>query len=257
MPNLTKLSVLLALLCLCSSARALVLDWDTVTWAPGTFTHSYDVDPDPAKPGNDVTVTVGGDTNRLTTDPASGTQTPAITVSLEGGTSPVQAALHIAADLHTNDTITLTINFLPQYALGVQYVSFTIFDIDTETNADEIHNMYALAPDGITKIFPTITLGSGVSSSGSGLGRVLTGIAPSPNTGAGSDTGNATFDFGTNLVGSVTFTFANTPGAPRLQQIALSDISFVPEINPAFSAVAACLAAIGVSLRRRTKKTLR
>lgn len=248
--NLAKISAVLALSCFCANAHAIVLDWDAITWPPGTLANSFDIDP--INPGNEITITLSGDTNRLTTDPATGTQTPATTFSLEGGTSPVEAALHIAADLHTNDKITFTVSFSP----GVHDVTFTLFDIDTETNADEIRNIYALAPDG-TQIAPTITnLGSAVSLSGSGLSQLLVGTASSPNTGPGSDNGNATITFA-GYISSFTFTLENTPGTPKLEQIALSDISFVPETNPSLSALAICLAAIGLTIFQHTRQPRR
>jgi hypothetical protein len=46
-----------------ATVNAVVVDWDTLTWTPGTFINSYDVDP--AKAGNDVTVTVSGNTGQL------------------------------------------------------------------------------------------------------------------------------------------------------------------------------------------------
>jgi len=252
--NFGKISAVLALSCFCASAHAIVLDWDTITWPAGTLANSFDIDP--SQPGNDITITLSGATHRITTDPATGTQTPATTFSLEGGTSPVEAALHIAADLHTNDKITYTVTFSPQYLLGVLDVTFTLFDIDTETNADEIRNIYALAPDG-TQIAPTITnLGSAVSLSGSGLSQLLVGTASSPNTGPGSGNGNATITFA-GYISSFTFTQENTPGTPRLEQIALSDIAFVPETNPSLSALGICLAAMGLTIFQRTRQPRR
>jgi hypothetical protein len=79
-----------------ASANAVVLDWSTVTWTAGSLSNSYDVDP--AKPGNDITVAISGDTNMLQTDPTTGFQTPAITSSLEGRTFPVQPSLQLAAN---------------------------------------------------------------------------------------------------------------------------------------------------------------
>src|SRR5436190_593234 len=43
-----------------ATSRAVTLDWDTVTWTAGSLSNSYDIDA--ARPGNDVTVTVSGNT---------------------------------------------------------------------------------------------------------------------------------------------------------------------------------------------------
>ena len=89
--------------------RAALVNWDVLSWTPGALSNSYDVDP--GNPGNDVTFTVSGSTSTFTNDSATGTLTPAITMSLAGGLSPVQSSLQLAANLHTNSTITMTVGF--------------------------------------------------------------------------------------------------------------------------------------------------
>src|ERR1700732_2881128 len=79
------------------TAHAVILDWSAVTWSPGSLSNSFDVDP--SNPGNDVTVTFGGDTGRFATDPTTGIQTPAIDSTMEGGTSPVQKSLDLSMGL--------------------------------------------------------------------------------------------------------------------------------------------------------------
>ena len=44
-------------------AQAVTLDWDGVTWTAGSLSNSYDIDP--VRPGNDITVTVSGNTTLL------------------------------------------------------------------------------------------------------------------------------------------------------------------------------------------------
>ncbi len=44
-------------------AATLTLDWNLVTWAPGQLSQSFDIDP--SNPGNDITITVSGNTNRI------------------------------------------------------------------------------------------------------------------------------------------------------------------------------------------------
>jgi hypothetical protein len=224
------------------------VNWDVLTWAPGTLSNSYDVDP--SNPGNDVTFTVSGTTNTFTNDKASGVMTPAITNSLAGGLSPVQKSLELAADLRTNSKITMTVSFSPLYTLGVKNVSFSLFDIDLETNKDRISSIYGIALDG-SKVAPTITFGSAISRTGSGLGQVLSGVDASPDTGPGSGAGTATISFGSTPIKGFTFTWTNSNGAPFYQQIAMGDIFFdvVPEPNAA--AVATLICILAATIRRR------
>ncbi|MEY2510328.1 MAG: hypothetical protein QOE26_1091 [Verrucomicrobiota bacterium] len=232
-------------------AHALVLDWDTVAWTPGSLNNSYDLTGDAV---NDITVTITGqNSNIFTNDPATGMLTPALTQSLTGGLTPAQNSLDIAANLHTNSNLTVQLTFGGQYGLATN-VSFTIFDIDITTNSDIITNIYGVAADG-THIAATITnLGSAVTPSGSLLTQKLTGNAGSADN---SGDGNATISFGGVAITDVFFTFGNNAGAPRYQDIAIGDISFtpVPEMNPAAASAISCLLALGAILvfQRRAK----
>jgi hypothetical protein len=229
---------------------AALVNWDVLTWTPGSLSNSFDVDP--SNPGNDVTFTITGTKNDFTNDQASGVLTPAITNSLAGGLSPAQKSLELAANLYTNSKITMTVNFSPLYTLGVTNVSFSIFDIDIETNKDRISGIYGVALDG-THVAPTITFGPAITRTGSGLGTVLTGVDSSPDTGPASGLGTATFSFGSTPIKGFAFSWTNSAGGPKYQQIALGDIFYqavVPEINPLPFAMLVC--ALAVSLRRRT-----
>jgi hypothetical protein len=235
------------------SANALVLDWDGVAWSPGSLINSYDLNGDAI---NDVTITVNSQqANIWQNDPTSGLQTPVVNQTLTGGILPAQNSLMLAANLHTNSSATVQLS-LPG-TLGSINVSFTIFDIDVTTNSDIISNIYGVALDG-THIAATITnVGPAATLSGSGLTYKLTGNAASPDN---SGNGNATISFGSTLISGVFFTFGNTAGAPRYQDIAIGDINFtpVPEINPAAVSVGSCLLAIGMMVfvhRRRKAKT--
>jgi hypothetical protein len=236
------------------SAHALVLDWDSVTWNPGSLNNSYDLNGDSV---NDVTVKITSQNPGVfTTDPATGTQTPTINQSTTGGLTPVENSLMIAANLHTNSNLTVQLTFTGVQA-GASNVSFTIFDIDVTTNSDIISGIYGVAPDG-THIAATITnVGSAVTQTGAGLGQVLTGNAASANSGAGSANGDATISFAATIT-DIFFTFSNTAGAPRYQDIAIGDITFtpVPEMNPALSAAASCILAAGLTvfLKRRARR---
>jgi hypothetical protein len=234
---------------LIQSASAALVNWDVLTWAPGTLSNSYDVDPSNA--GTDVTFTVSGSTSTFTNDTTSGVLAPAITSSLQGGQSPVQKSLELAADLRTNSKITMTVTFSPLYALGVKNVSFSLFDIDLETNKDRISSIYGVALDG-THVAATITYGSAITVTGSGLGQALTGVTASPDTGPGSEAGTATISFGSTPIKGFAFSWTNSNGAPFYQEMAMGDISFsvVPEINPAATAMVICI--LAATIRRRS-----
>jgi hypothetical protein len=247
-----------------NSAHAVVLDWDSATWPAGTTNRSFNVDS--TNPGTDLTVSFSGSTDKFRNDPTTGLATPSINQSLEGGMNPVQKSLSLGVDFHQNSTITCTVNFSAGYTLGVENVSFTIFNVDffssgPESWQDVIRSISAVSADGVTMIAPTITFGSAVTHSGTGLNQTLTGNALVPDTGAGSGAGNVTISFGPNAIRSFTFTYADGLGSkpnPTFQNISIHDISFtpVPEINPAVSAIASCFLAFGatVFVQRRAKK---
>ena len=233
-------------------AHALILDWDSVAWTPGSLNNSYDLTGDAV---NDITINITrrGNGPVFTNDPTTGTLTPTINQTLTGGLSPVENSLMIAGNLFTNSDVTVQISLTGVYP-GAANVSFTIFDIDITTNSDIINTIYGLAPDG-THVAATITnVGSTINLSGSGLAQTLTGNGPSPDN---SGNGNATISFGAAVITDLFFTFSNNAGAPRYQDIALGDISFtpVPEINPAAASAISCVLAVGLTVftRRRAK----
>lgn len=241
-----------------TSAHALVLDWDAVAWANGSFSNSYDLTGDAI---NDITITAAAQQpNVWTLDPATGTQTPAVNQSLTGGLVPAENSLNLSANLKTNSNVTLQLSFTGAQP-GAANVSFTIFDIDITTNSDIIDTIYGVALDG-TLVAATITnVGSSVTLTGTGLNQTLIGTAPAANN---SSDGNATISFGSTIITDVFFTFSNTAGAPRFQNIGIGDISFtpVPEINPAATAAGSCIAAMGLTLllqrrARRARQALR
>jgi hypothetical protein len=252
--------LLLVMATFATAGHAVTLDWDGVTWTPGSLSNSFDVDP--AKPGNDITVTVSGSTAQLQPELVSpNPQTPAITTDFAGGLTPVENTLSLAVNF-TNQTqaITITVDFSALYTLGVENVSFTIFDVDFangggSTFQDQLRSITALSADGFTLIAPTITTSSANTLTG-GLSQVVTGIATANDTGAGSSNGNVTISFGATAIKSFTFTYGSGSGTaadPTYQHIGIYDINFtpVPEINPAWSAVGSCLVAFGLILRHR------
>ena len=237
-------------------ARALVLDWDGLTWTPGLLNNSYNLNGDAF---NDITVAITSQNQGVfTNDPTSGLMTPAINQTMTGGLVPPQNSLLIAANLHTQSNLTVHLSFMGGTAgnlPGANNVSFTLFDIDVTTNADIISNIYGVAPDG-SLVAATITnVGSAVTLAGTGLSQTLTGNAVTANN---SSAGNATISFGSALITDLYFTFGNTAGAPRFQDIALGDISFtpVPEMNPAVTASVSSFIAVGLTvfMQRRAKR---
>ena len=244
------------------TAHAMVLDWNTVTWSNSspiivnntvTLSNSYDLNGDTF---TDITVAVTAQNNStFTTDPTSGYMTPIINDSITGGQASGQRTLMIAGDLFTKSDLTVQISFFGGYP-GANNVSFSLFDIDITTNADIISGIYGLAADGTTHIAPTITnIGSTITPTGTGLGQMLEGNAPSANN---TSNGNVTLSFGSTIITSVFFTFSNTAGAPRYQDIAIGDISFspVPEMNPAMAAGVSCALALGLAVFARRRGAL-
>lgn len=238
-----------------NSANALILDWDAVTWNDGSLIDSYDLNSDAI---NDITITITSQqANIWALDPATGTQSPTVNQSLTGGLTPAQDALNLAANLKTHSDVTVQLSFTGSLP-GAANVSFTLFDIDVTTNSDIISGIYGVAYDG-THIAATISnVGSAVTLSGTGLNQVLTGNTASADSGPGSSNGNATITFGSTIITDVFFNFSNTAGAPRFQNIAIGDISFtpVPEMNPATTAAASCVAAMGLAIlvQRRARR---
>ncbi len=236
----------------CPVSKALTIDWDSVPWTNGSLINSLDVDP--ARPGNDVTVTVSGDTGRLQPELASpNPQTPAVTRAFDGGLTPGQRTLSLAVDFsNQSQVITVTVDFSAQYAQGVTNVAFTIFDVDFSntsgnTYQDQLSGIRAIGIDG-SLIAPIITTSANNTLSGTGLNQVVNGIASTTDTGANSGRGNVTISFGSAAIRSFTFSYGSGSGTvanPTYQHIGLHDITFtpVPEINPAWTAALSCMAA--------------
>lgn len=259
--KLFRIAFIAASVALCGKADAVTLDWGTATWTPGSLSNSYDVDA--GSPGNDITVSISGRTSELINDPVTGLPSPDISTAQEGGQNPVQPSLNIAANFgHQSRVVTVTVNFSSNYAAGVEGVSFAIFGIDRPGAAngyiDQVRAIYGVAMDG-TLVAPTITYGSSVTHTGTGLTQMLTGNNSVPRSGAGSENGNATITFSVPIK-SFSFSFGNDNPAsnnPLAQDFSFSDVTYspVPEINPALACTALCLIAGIVvhrqSLRRR------
>ena len=243
-------------------AAAIVLDWDTVTWTNGSLSNSFDIDP--GNTGNDVTVSVSGNTAQLGSE-TTGEQTPALTTNLTGGLSPRQKTLTIYLDLTSaTQAVTIAVDFSALYTQGVENVSFSLFDIDFANEGgngadfrDQLKSITATGMDG-TQIAPTITTSAGNSLSGSGLNQVVNGIATTPDAGTGAEAGNVTISFGSTAIRGFTFSYGSgviNKNDPTGQHMGLHDITFtpVPEINPAITAAVSCFAATGLVFFHRSR----
>jgi hypothetical protein len=244
--GLFALSLLtLALWLLPFTSQAVVLDWDSVNYSSGSFSQSFDIDS--SNPGNDVTITITGNTSYFAQNVNDNS-------NLAGGYSPTQQSLFMNMNYDTrNQFITVTVTF--NYAQGVQDVSFSIFDIDKSTagnNSGYTDKIVLLGKNlNGTLVAPTtITTHSANETVGSGTNIYVRGTASANDSGG---TGNADYTFsGTNTLASFSFTYgndSNAPNDPGNQWISLFDITYkprVPEWHPGLIASFACMMMVGV-----------
>jgi hypothetical protein len=237
-------------------ARAVLLDWDTLTWTAGSLSQSYDIDA--TNPGNDVTITITGNTSRL------GDSTPKLVTSVTGGLSPVEKSLQFYLDLSSRtEAITVTITF--NYTTGVDSLNFKLFDIDK--NLDPGNSVFQ---DQIRSIKGRMNTGPwvGAAVTGSASNTVAnSGTTNATVTGTGlnaenAGTGNATVNFGTNIVNSISFVYgsssSNSTTDPSIEWITLHDISYrkVPEVGSAAVIGGGCVLFLVLALFRARRKSL-
>jgi hypothetical protein len=263
MSSARRFFILLVIAACTPAALGVTLDWDAVAWTAGSLSNSYDIDP--SKAGNDITVTVSGNTAQLQPElVAPNPMTPAVTTDFQGGLATAQNTLCLAVNFaNQTQSVTVTVNFSATYTAGVQNVSFTLFDIDFSAASgnnyqDLLSSITALSIDGTTLVAPTITTSSNNTRSGSGLTQVVNGTISTSDLGGGSGNGNVTISFGAAAIKSLTFTYGSGSGTvadPTYQHVGMHDITFtpVPEINPAWSALGSCLVAAALILRHSAK----
>jgi len=253
-----------AVFAISSTASAVVVDWSTITWPNGSLTNSYDVDAGSA--GNDVTITVGGDTGQLQPSLVSpNPPTPAITQAFQGGLTTIPKALELALNLaNTTQAVTVTVTFSSNYTLGVNDISFQLFDIDyanagsSNNYQDLIKSITATSILGTT-IAPTITgVGPNTTLTGTGATQVLTGAASTVDTGAGSGNANATITYSSAVgIRSFTFTYGSTTAFldPTYQHVGIYNIDYsvVPEIDPSWFSFIACALLVCWNIRNSLK----
>ena len=170
---------------------------------------------------------------------------------LTGGLTGVNALqLYVVSEANTSSYIRTTVTF----ATPVINLSFQIWDVDAVAGqfADKIWNIQALAQGGGTVGATSVTSATaGYNTiSGSGLATVVLGTANAAN-----NTNQGTIDI--TFSGPITqfsFDWANNDAGLGAQAIGLGPLTYdvVPEYDPVFGVVAACLTAIlGEKLRRR------
>jgi hypothetical protein len=269
---LTRIRLLLILSAFaCTRLNAVTLDWSAVTWTnPGSFagdptiTNSYDIDA--SNPGNDITVSITGNTSQFTTSPFIGGQTPAINTAFEGGLGSGTKSLDLTVNFTSvAQSITVTVTFSAGYTGGVNLSAFKIFDVDFSNGGgsqyqDEIKSISATSILN-TPVAATVTGSVNNTVTGSGTlaaivdGNVSTGDTDPQCGGVAGCSGkaNATIDFGTNAIKSFTFTYTNGTGIlgltdPTVQHIGLYNLTFtpIPEIDPVWGTLVSCAAAIGL-----------
>jgi hypothetical protein len=221
-------------------ASAVVLDWNTVTWPPGSLSNAYHVDPN--TPGNNISITITGNTSSFSAG------SPSIVNNNLGGTGKPALQLQTGG-LLAGQSIVVTINF--NYAQGVYVQNLNILNVDFSPGVaglvggwqDQIKNISAVTATNQTVNPVAVAGGSAVTVTGNQTsGWTATGNA---TAGSGSSTGNVSLDFGNFQITSITFTFANGPGAPIMlanQIIGLDNITFslTPEKFTGVAAVILC-----------------
>jgi hypothetical protein len=233
-------SVLIALFCGVSAASAVTLSWSTVTWTAGSLSNSYDVDP--SNPGNDITITVSGNTGNL------GGTSPSIGSNL-GGTGRASWQLAPTFTL-ASQTLTVTIAF--NYTQGVYVQNLNILSVDSQLFSDKITNIQGKTATGQT-VNAVAVVGSSKNSvtGSSSTGWTVTGTG---NAGTAA-TGNVSVSFGNFRVTQISFTLANSGTLSVAQKIGLDDISWslTPEVRPGIAASILCGLALIARIRARRK----
>ncbi|MCC7518442.1 MAG: hypothetical protein IT578_04570 [Verrucomicrobiae bacterium] len=216
---------------------------------------------DPTHSGNDVTITISGDTDRFRDDPSTGQPSPDLSTWNTGGISPYEMSLALALNYaNRNQEVAVTMSFL--YDDGVVLSPVTIFNVDRGTGSfsynyqDQLRDLSGQRLDD-SLVAATITGSVSNQVTGSGLSQVVTGIGVVPNQGTDSDAGNVTVDFGSEVLKAFSFTLGSGSGSrsdPRFQGISIYDVEFtpVPEAGTVAAAAAAGLIA-AAWLRRRAR----
>lgn len=251
------LCAFVAFLAMQGIAHAVVLNWDSVSWTDGSLSNTYQ--PDGSDPGSALSVNLSVNGGGAPFAPYSGDtsrQAPAVIAAFEGGQGAIHNSLVLALDLaNTSQSVSVTVYF--GASAGANNVSFQLFDVDFSGTAQDLISVIqgTSAVDGTT-VMPTIT-GSAANTVTTGANPTVVGSSPASDTGATSNRGNVTIDFGGTAISSFTFTYGATTAFsnPGYQHIGLYNINFtpIPEMNPAIISIFSCLAATGLVLRHRAR----
>ncbi len=239
-------------------AGGVVLDWDSVDWpftSPSTRTFSQGFDIDPANPGNDITITISGDTSDITNDttPATGWTGGPIVPSVDdhngaAGGFGSQEGLYLFVnfdDNTVNSSLTITITF--NYTYGVTGVTFPITDIDTAGSYVDQVRSFSGTYYGSPVANATLTALSG-STVNVAINNSGTASANAVGTGTTEDIlqdfSNVGVSFGATPVTQVSFVWGSGPGAPANpgnQLISIYDITYTPAVPEPSTLIAAGL----------------
>lgn len=247
-----------ALLVWVQTSFAVVLDWSgyNPTWSVSDSTYTTSINFDASNPGNDVTITISGDTSGfLSSYPYN---SPSVNSVITGGQGTDEKSLLLAFNWASrNDNATVTFHF--NYADGIQNLEFALFDIDRLDNntsdsgfRDYISNITGSYNSGAA-ILPTITVESTDYTAVQNAGKSTQGIRGEDSSPDSSANANAYISFGTNVIDEISFTYGNwtgsggkAPNNPGQQGIGVYDVIFdkktkIPEIGVTVSAVTLCL----------------
>jgi hypothetical protein len=241
-------------LCLTATAAkgSIVFNWPGGGWTAGTPAAGATVSQQFTSVNpNDISVAVNN--NGASVSGATfQTNYPQISASpVTGGLTGVNALqLYVSSEAAVTSYIRTTVTF----ATPVINLSFQIWDVDSVAGqfADKISNIQALAQGGGTVGASSVTSATpGYNTiTGSGLATVVLGTANAANN---SNQGTIDITF-SGPITQFSFDWSNNDAGLGAQAIALGPLTYdvVPEYDPAFGALAACLTAIlGEKLRRR------
>jgi hypothetical protein len=248
----------------CAQAAVTTFDWNQSygTWTAGspaiggTASQSYNNDSAHLGTGNDVTISITNNGGNWGTGGTGNPGSPSVNTNYNGGfTTKKTLDLNYATETVNTPDLTVKIDF-SLYSAGVANVAFSIYDVDYSpgTWIDQISGITAVTMSGSIIGATSITTSSYNTLTGSGTGSIVTGRTG--NAGGSSNLGNVGISFGTNVVKSVTFSWANTDAAKGDQKISLSNITYTdasPEVHPGLAAMAACVLVVAVR-RSRTRR---
>jgi hypothetical protein len=223
--------ILAALVLVCfglGRVEAVTLDWNNVDWTADSLSQSFDIDPSNA--GNDITITISGNTGDIDD---SGGASPDDNTIITGGQGGTQESLYLAADYGgTGRELVVTITFSAGYVYGVENVQFTIFDVDRDSGVwrDQIDEMEGRRNSAVVSFADlTGTNFHDIFDSGTATARAR-GDGATENADPGTDDANLNVVFNDAPVDEVSFRWTNIDAALGFQYIGLYDITYTPAV---------------------------